>query len=192
VPDIQAVLTADSAVPALLDASEDAVLVTIGVRGVHGTRHARLGTVATTLTRRAVCPVVVTREPENTSSGDRVVVGVDATTGSPQALDFALDEADRRRLALTVLVVDTGSEGPSRPAETVRSALAVCARFPAVRITPVVEEAFSVTQVLVEHGRRTALLVVGARHEDDVPATTSVSAAVLLHATCTVAVVRDR
>jgi nucleotide-binding universal stress UspA family protein len=192
VPGIEAVLSADAPVPALLAASRSAVLVALGVRGVHGTRHARLGTVATTLTRRAGCPVVVTREPENTSSGDRVVVGVDAATGSAQALDFALDEADRRGLELTVLAVDAGDGEPGRGPEAVRSALAACERHPAVRVTPVVEEALSVTRVLVEHGRQAALLVVGARPETDVAATTSVSSAVLLHATCTVAVVRDR
>jgi nucleotide-binding universal stress UspA family protein len=191
-PGVQAVLSTDAPVPALLAASRGAVLVALGVRGVHGIRHARLGTVATTLTRRAHCPVVVTREPENTSSGDRVVVGVDAATGSPQALDFALDEAARRGLALTVLAVDVGDGEPGRGPEAVRSALAACARYPAVRVTSLVEEALSVTRVLVEHGRQATLLVVGARPEADVAGTMSVSSAVLLHATCTVAVVRDR
>jgi nucleotide-binding universal stress UspA family protein len=206
VPDVETDLVAGPPVRVLLAAARDAALLVIGVRGVHGTRHARLGTVATTLTHLAGCPVVVTRERENATTGRHVVVGLDAATGSPQALRFALDEAERRHLPLTLLAVlasdgdaDEDPEGGAGPAtvasrgrEAVRSALGVCAAHPAVQVTPVVEGAPSPTRVLVDHGRDAALLVVGARPLDDPRTTLSVSGAVLLHATCTVAVVRDR
>jgi nucleotide-binding universal stress UspA family protein len=74
----------------------------------------------------------------------------------------------------------------------VTSALPICARHPDVRVTSEVEDALSPTRVLVDHGRAAALLVVGARPPGDPRAGSSVSDAVLLHATCTVAVVRDR
>jgi nucleotide-binding universal stress UspA family protein len=194
-------LVAGPPAQALLSSTRDAAVLVLGVRGIHGARHLRLGTVAATLTRHAHCPVVVTREPEIATTGGRIVVGLDARTGSAQALAFALDEAQRRRLPLTLLVVepDAGTEAHAESdAEaagrraTVTSALETCARYPGVRVTSEVEDAVSPTRVLVDHGRTAALLIVGARPPGDPRADTSVSDAVLLHATCTVAVVRDR
>lgn len=199
VPDVTTDLVTAPPAEAVLAGSRGAVLVAVGVRGDHGERHARLGTVATTLVRRAGCPVAVTREPENTAPGDRVVVGIDPATGSPGALAFALDEAALRHLPLVVLAVDTGDATPVaggpprtyRARDAVDAALAACAAHPEVRVTPVVEEARSPTLALVGHGHEAALLVVGARRHDDPELGASVSGAVLLHAPCTVAVVRD-
>ena len=197
---VETALVAGPPAQALLSAARDAAVLVLGVRGVHGARHLRLGTVAATLTRNAHCPVVVTREPELATAGEGIVVGLDTRTGSPRALAFALDEAQRRGLPLTLLAVETdaatGTHGESdaegsRVRATVTSALAACARYPDVRVTPEVEDAVSPARVLVDHGRTAALLVVGVRPPGDPYADTSVSDAVLLHATCTVAAVRD-
>jgi nucleotide-binding universal stress UspA family protein len=202
VPGVTTEVATTSPAEALLAGSRGAALVAVGVRGVHGERHARLGTVATTLVRRAGCPVAVIREPEFTSPGRHVVVAIDPVTGSPGALGFALEEAVLRQLPLVVLAVDardtlgtrdTGRREPDddRARAAVESALTACAAHPEVPVTPVVEQARSPALALVGHGRDAALLVVGARRHDDPHLGASVSGAALLHAPCTVAVVRD-
>jgi nucleotide-binding universal stress UspA family protein len=203
VPGVTTRLAGASPAAELLAGSRGAALVAVGVRGVHGERHARLGTVASTLVRSAGCPVAVTREPENTAPGRHVVVAIDPVTGSPGALEFALDEAALRRLPLVLLTVDThdtAGDGPPEPgAERARaavesaleSALTSCAARPEVSVTSVVEQARSPALALVGHGRDAALLVVGARRRDDEHLSASVSGAALLHAPCTVAAVRD-
>jgi nucleotide-binding universal stress UspA family protein len=199
VPDVTTQLVGAAPAEALLAGSAGAALVAVGVRGAHGERHARLGTVASTLVRRAGCPVAVTREPENTAPGRHVVVAVDPATGSPGALDFGLEEAALRHLPLVLLTVDTRDTfddglqepGADRARATVESALAACAARPEVPVTPRVEQARSPALALVGHGWHAALLVVGARRRDEEHRTASVSGAALLHAPCTVAVVRD-
>jgi len=194
VPDVTTELVPASPADAVLAGSRGAALVAVGVRGVHGERHVRLGTVASTLVRRAGCPVAVTREPENTASGGRVVVAIDPVTGSPGALAFALEEADLRGLPLVLLAVDAGADGehgPGAARATVECALTACASRPDVLVTTVVEQARSPALALVGHGRDATLLVVGARGHDDPHLGASVSGAALLHARCTVAVVRD-
>lgn len=203
VPDVTTQLVDASPAEALLAGSRGAALVAVGVRGVHGERRARLGSVASTLVRRAGCPVAVTREPENTAPGRHVVVAVDPATGSPGALEFGLEEAALRQLPLVLLTVDTRDafdDGPQQPgadrataaAESVLdSALTACAARPEVPVTPRVEQARSPALALVGHGWDAVLLVVGARGRDDPHLSASVSGAALLHAPCTVAVVRD-
>jgi nucleotide-binding universal stress UspA family protein len=199
VPGVTTRLADGSPAEALLAASRGAALVAVGVRGVHGERHARLGTVASTLVRRAGCPVAVTREPENTAPGRHVVVAIDPATGSPGALDLALEEAALRQLPLVLLTVDTRDTvgdglqdpGAGRARAAVESALAACAARPEVDVTPRVEQARSPALALVGHGWDAALLVVGARRREDPHLSASVSGATLLHAPCTVAVVRD-
>jgi len=202
VPDVTTGRAAASPAEAVLAGSRGAALVVVGVRGVHGERHPRLGTVVSTLVRRAGCPVAVTREPENTAPGRRVVVAIDPVTGSPGALGFALEEAALRQLPLVVLTVDTddtvdsggtGRQAPGvgRAQAAVESALTACAARPQVPVTPVVEQARSPALALVGHGRDAALLVVGARRRDDPHLGASVSGAALLHAPCTVVAVRD-
>ena len=103
---------------ALVDASQTAALVVVASRG-HGMVHQLFaGSVAAQTAAHAACPVVVVRPPQE---GDRpasapvelpgkgpVLVGVDGSTFSSAAVDFAFAEASRRG----VPVVATSAWGP--------------------------------------------------------------------------------
>ena len=84
---------------ALLDAAAGAHLLVVGSRGRGTLASLILGSVSVGVSAHAPCPVVVVR-PEKASVGDaayvgRVVVGVDGSEVSVQALDFAFDSPRR-------------------------------------------------------------------------------------------------
>jgi len=87
---------------ALLSASRSASVVVLGARGTGPLSHLRLGSVAHAVTRRAACPVVVTR----TAGADRrpgVVAGFDLQPSSRDVLDFAFRVAEARSWPVTLL-----------------------------------------------------------------------------------------
>jgi nucleotide-binding universal stress UspA family protein len=80
-------------VPELIEASKDAGLVVLGAQG-HGVMGGMLlGSVSQHVTRHAACPVVVVRGSRQPHS-DRVVVGVDGSEASLEALRFAFEHAE--------------------------------------------------------------------------------------------------
>lgn len=87
---------------ALIDASAHAVAVVVGARGHSLLSGVVLGSVSQHVTRHASCPVVVTRPPYQPDSR-RVVVGVDGSTGSRKALEFAFDHASRSGSSVTAI-----------------------------------------------------------------------------------------
>jgi nucleotide-binding universal stress UspA family protein len=104
-----------SGAAALVDASETAALVVVASRG-HGVLHQFFaGSVASQTTAHAACPVVVVRPPEE---GDEavaapvelpgkgpVLVGVDGSTFSSAAVEFAFAEASRRGVPVVAVSV---------------------------------------------------------------------------------------
>lgn len=78
----------------VLEASETADMVIIGSRGRGGFKGLLLGSVGGQVAAHSDCPVVVLRDGE-LPVGDRLVVGIDGSTGSESALAFAFDEASR-------------------------------------------------------------------------------------------------
>lgn len=85
----------------LLDQSYDANLVIVGTRGHRAATSAVLGSVGAGLIAHARCPVIVARpyrlEP---MPGAGVVVGVDGSPVSQQAVAFAFEEASLREVPL--------------------------------------------------------------------------------------------
>lgn len=80
----------------LVDLSRDAVLLVVGSRGRGAARSALLGSVALHCATHAGCPVVVVHHTATAADRPaRVVVGVDGSAGSLEALVAAIEEAAR-------------------------------------------------------------------------------------------------
>jgi nucleotide-binding universal stress UspA family protein len=78
--------------PVLAAASEDAVVLVVGRRGLGGAASVVLGSVSNRLVTQAQCPVVVVGEREAPAGGP-VVVGVDGSEFAVHALRYAVAEA---------------------------------------------------------------------------------------------------
>jgi len=83
---------------ALTVASRSAELLVVGARGLGGFKELLLGSVSDQCIQYSHCPVVVvSKDPdEGKVDGPRIVVGIDGSFGSSQALHWALDEAGVR------------------------------------------------------------------------------------------------
>jgi len=102
------------AATALIDVGEDADLIVVGSRGIGGFGGLFLGATSYRAAAHASTPVAVIREGGDALDGNRaVVVGVDGSRGSRRALRWALDEAERRNVGLSVV---HGYHEPSHPA----------------------------------------------------------------------------
>lgn len=82
----------------LVDMSRSCELMVVGTRGRNGLTGLLLGSVATQVVEHACCPVLVARPgTDDTDPPDgRVVVGVDGSTLSHEALRFGFEEASMR------------------------------------------------------------------------------------------------
>jgi len=88
----------------LIEASRSAHLVVVGARGVSHVAELALGSVSHAVSAHAHSPVVVVPDhPAEDPAAGRVVVGVDGSTASLSALDFALGYAHIHALPLTVV-----------------------------------------------------------------------------------------
>lgn len=88
---------------ALLDLSTGATMVVVGSRGLGPVGRLVLGSVSVAVSRHASCPVVVIRPHNPGTVRNGVLVGVDATAGSRETVEFAYREASQRSLPLTVM-----------------------------------------------------------------------------------------
>ncbi len=192
---------------ALIDASRHGDAVVVGARGHGVLSGVVMGSVSQHVARHAACPVIVTRQPNDPSS-ERVVVGVDGSGGSRQALEFAFDHADRTGGKIAAIhgwhrLSRSGGKASGYPMETfvdeVRAAERVLAesvaglaeRYPDVEVAL---EAIPVapTRALADASQSAALVVVGSRGHGTFADLLlgSVGQSVLHHARCSVAVVR--
>jgi nucleotide-binding universal stress UspA family protein len=93
-----------SATMALLDAARHADTVVVGSRGRRALTALLLGATSLEVAAHAACPVVVTREGRQPEPGPAsVVVGVDGSAASSDAVGFAFGFASAHRLGLTAL-----------------------------------------------------------------------------------------
>lgn len=191
----------------LLQETTDAVLLVLGRRGTGVLTRLLLGSVSRQATERASCPVVIVPSDGDTRPRrPEIVVGVDGSAASIDAVGFALEEAALRAVGVRAIHVWNRPAYPAkmRPAtyntvtveeESARvlseSLAGWTAKYPDV---PVVEQALegSPTEILTEASRTAELLVVGARGRGGFPGLRlgSVSHAVLHHAEGPLAVVR--
>lgn len=189
----------------LRDQSRQAAVLVLGDRGFGGFSELLVGSVAVQTATHGACPVLVVR-------GDRhgvgpIVVGVDGSAASTQALDFAVEEAVLRGAELVALHVWTGSSttelnetlpmsyeawsGDQEEQRVLAEALAgIAQRHPDVPIRREVVHG-SARRRLTERSHTAQLVVVG-RGRGGVARLLlgSVSQHLIHHADCPVAVVR--
>ena len=104
-PDLQVttVATSDAAMVALVNLATADDLIVVGASSHHGGAGRLLGSTARHVVRHSPCPVVVVPGPGSGGQTDRIVVGVDGSPTSRQALLWAGDEADRYGAKLLVV-----------------------------------------------------------------------------------------
>lgn len=93
----------------LVGLSRDAWTLVVGCRGDGARSDPELGSVSDQVTARAACPVVVVPEPgASRSDGPGVVVGVDGSQPSHEAVGFAVEYASRCGVPLTAVHASPG------------------------------------------------------------------------------------
>jgi len=187
----------------LSEASRTAELVVVGARAASALSRGVLGSVSSSVLHHASCPVVTVPEPAAASgSPGRVLVGVDHSPASLQALSWAADEAQRRSTVLVPVVVreplraGAGTAGAldlPRLEASEQAALIAAARrvAPSVRVEPEVLSGHA-AQGLLDLATPDDLLVLGARGRGGFSSLLlgSTSTAVAQHARCPVVVLR--
>jgi nucleotide-binding universal stress UspA family protein len=93
-------------IPTLIDLSKDCRMLVVGSRGLGAFRRSMLGSVSTAVARQAYCPVAVIHSAEDDPEPRRtgpVVVGVDGSVTSIEAIGVAFDEASHRNTDLVAV-----------------------------------------------------------------------------------------
>ncbi|CAM5541197.1 universal stress protein [Streptomyces griseomycini] len=192
-----AVVTGDVAL--VLEAeSRAADLIVVGSRGTGGVAGLLLGSTPVSLAARSHCPVMTVRQEHRTSSGaGPVVLGVDGSPDSDEAVDVAFTEAAQRRAELVAVHAwrpDRAPPGTAPGSAAHLLARAIAGRADAhpdvtVRRDPVDGKA---REVLLEASKAAQLLVVGTRGRGGLAGLLlgSVSQAMMTHAHCPVVTVR--
>ncbi|MDW3847432.1 universal stress protein [Micromonospora sp. BRA006-A] len=181
-------------VAVLLRESRDAALLVLGHRGLGGFAELLVGSAAVQLSARADCPVLVARG-EARADGP-VVVGVDGSALSDEAVGFAFAEAAARGAELVVVHAWLyPQELRADEQRVLAEAVAGWAeRYPEVTVRPKLVSAATPARVLVEESVGAQLTVVGAHGRGSLGSLLlgSVSHAVLHHCHSPLAVVRHR
>ena len=95
--------SAGPASTALVENVDPDDLIVVGASGHHGAAAFWLGSTPRHVVRHSRCPVVVVRGGASRGCPDRVVVGIDGSPSSEDALRWAGDEADRHGIPLIVV-----------------------------------------------------------------------------------------
>lgn len=88
---------------AILKASDDVAMIVLGTRGVGSAQGLLMGSVSYAVVHRAKCPVMLVPESSNRSVPGKVVVGVDGSSRSTQAAQWALSLATCMKRPLEVV-----------------------------------------------------------------------------------------
>jgi nucleotide-binding universal stress UspA family protein len=195
------------AAPSLLTAARNAELLVVGHPG-HGRLGSLLtGSVAQAVASHAPCPVVVVRGRAEAATGP-VVVGVDGSTSSLEALGLAFEEAAARVTELVAVlasapptgpwadVVEEGCFGSRARLVAEEAALAEWLapwqeKYPEVRARTLVARGSAVA-TLVDRSRTAQLVAVGSRGHGGLAGTLigSVGLHLLHHSECPVMINR--
>lgn len=201
---------------ALLDGLGDAEMVVLGSRGLDGFSELLVGSTSLHVATHATCPTVVLPPTDQNVSGPqsgRVVVGVDGSPASEDALSFGFEEAGFRGVGLTAIHCwhseyfdSPGAKGGPIPhsievdvfeSDELRALSEALAgwreKFPDVDVRQVVVHS-DAAKTLVAASVGAELVVVGSRGRGGFRSMLlgSVSHALLHHAHCPVGVVRGR
>lgn len=198
--EVQSVVVEGATVNALVSASAHAQMLVIGRR--HGPS-IWLGSVLSSVPAAAHCPVVVVPSLAASEPGP-VVVGVDGTRVSAEAVEFAFDQASRWGQPLLAVMAVDGSLGTPMPGAPDSSDLRSGAdrdlaeslagwseKYPDVQVERVVE-LVNPLEALRRAAADARLVVVGSHGRGTLRrwALGSVSSSLLRAAPCTVVVVR--
>ena len=179
----------------LLRLGDTAGLLVVGSRGLGAVAGVLLGSVAGEVAAHARCPVVVVRgrTPESAPpETGTVMVGVDGSAHSAAPVRFAFDMSAARQAPLVAVHAATRS-GAVMPQEAGRQLREGATRHPDVEVREVIVR-YRPTRGLLEVAQEAWLAVVGSRGRGGFTGLTlgSTSQAVLRHAPCPVAIVRDK
>ncbi|MFC0037174.1 universal stress protein [Actinomadura rayongensis] len=205
-PDVHAELGRGPAAQILLRAAAGADLLVVGSRGHGGFAGLLLGAVPAQVAGHASCPVVVVRADSPAGDGT-VVVGVDGSASSVEALAAAFAVADARGAPLLALLARPAAEasgtfGPPVDADGIAGLAAERlarlldpwrAEYPNVAVQSEVVTG-APRDVLLAAAKDAGLIVVGSRGTGGFRGLLlgSVSEALLHHAPCPVAVAPAR
>jgi nucleotide-binding universal stress UspA family protein len=176
----------------LVGCSAEAGLVVVGHRGTGGFAGLLAGSVALHTAAHALCPVVVVRGTEAAPDAP-VVVGVDGSPESREATEFAFAAAARRGVPL-VAVCGWPVDRVAPAADSIVTTLGTSpARYPSVELRAEFVSGRSPADAMVRAAERAGLVVVGSRGLSGLRGLLlgSVGRALIEHAPCPVAVVRD-
>lgn len=100
---VETVVAAGGPVPRLVEASRPGDLVVIGGSRTADGLSVKAGTTYRRLVRSAPCPVVIVQGVASMGRPDRIVVGVDESSGADRALDWAIELADSEQVGLHIV-----------------------------------------------------------------------------------------
>ncbi|PZO98752.1 MAG: universal stress protein [Corynebacterium urealyticum] len=199
-----------SPVDILLNFSRDAEMIVMGSRGLGGLSGLVMGSVSSAVVSHADCPVVVVRKDSDVSEESKygpVVVGVDGSEVSRQAMEQAFREASARGASLTAVHAWNDSQfyasyaglnaGEQEKAEHIallKQEIAPFAeRYPDVKVTEILARDRPVG-ALQDEAEGAQLLVLGSHGRGGFRGMLlgSTSRALLQYAPCPMMVVRPR
>lgn len=175
--DVATVCAPGFASGALVRASYDAALVVVGAHGHGPLSMTPIGSVALQVATHAHSPVAVIRHSDNPEPYQRVVVGVDGSDDSLEALAYGFSQAEMRDAELLVVhawnprpsydsTLSDGSDWPayeSAQRRQVEQALsAEVARHPDVKVRQEVLRG-KPGKILAERSQSADLIIVGSR-----------------------------
>jgi nucleotide-binding universal stress UspA family protein len=191
---------------ALLEQSAGADLLVVGARGYGGFRGLLLGSVSQRCAQHTTIPLAIVRTRKAEAVSNRIVVGIDGSKSSHNALAWALDEARARQVPVTVvhawIPAMFGAIEFAAPVLSIEALAATAKRTvdEALAVSNVEGLAGPVDTAIVEGGAARAILhaaedasliVVGSHGRGAVAGLVlgSVSQQVIHHAACPVVVV---
>ncbi|MFF0526760.1 universal stress protein [Nocardia amikacinitolerans] len=99
-------VTDDLVIPTLIERSKTVHTLVVGSRGLGAFQRGLLGSVSTAVTRHAHCPVAVVHDRSATDTVSLtapILVGVDGSENSAPAVEYAFEQAARRKVELVAV-----------------------------------------------------------------------------------------